>query len=113
MFVQSGIESYNEDKAKEAILAQLEDIKNGSFSDEDLQASKKSLEDGFKTVTDSPEALDSWFTSQTISGKYPYPEDFIEGFNMVTREDVINAAKDVTLDTVFMLEGTAEGGDEE
>jgi hypothetical protein len=32
---------------------------------------------------------------------------------MVTREDVINAAKDVTLDTVFMLEGTAEGGDEE
>ena len=113
MFVQSGIESYNEEKAREAILAQLDDIKNGNFSDEDLQASKKSLEDGFKTVTDSPEALDSWFTSQTISGKYLYPEDFIDGFNKVTREDVINAAKDVTLDTVFMLEGTAEGGDEE
>ena len=113
MFVQSGIESYNEEKAREAILAQLDDIKNGKFSDEDLQASKKSLEDGFKTVTDSPEALDAWFTSQTISGKYLYPEDFIDGFNKVTREDVINAAKDVTLDTVFMLEGTAEGGDEE
>ena len=113
MFVQSGIESYNEEKAREAILAQLEDIKNGNFSDEDLQASKKSLEDGFKTVTDSPEALDSWFMSQSISGKYLYPEDYIDGFNKVTREDVINAAKDVTLDTVFMLEGTAEGGDEE
>lgn len=113
MFVQSGIESYNEDKAREAILTQLEDIKNGKFSDEDLQASKKSLEDGFKTVTDSPEALDGWFMSQAVSGKYLYPEDFIDGFNKVTREDVINAAKDVTLDTVFMLEGTAEGGDEE
>ena len=113
MFVQSGIESYNEEKAKEAILAQLEDIKNGNFSDEDLQASKRSLEDGFKTVTDSPEALDSWFMSQAISGKYLYPEDYIEGFNKVTREDVISVAKDVTLDTVFMLEGTAEGGDEE
>lgn len=80
MFVQSGIESYNEEKAKKAILAQLEDIKNGNFSDEDLQASKKSLEDGFKTVTDSPEALDSWFMSQAVSGKYLYPEDYIDGF---------------------------------
>lgn len=113
MFVQSGIESYNEEKAKEAILAQLEDIKNGNFTDEDLIASKKSLEDGFKSITDSPEALDSWFMSQTASGKYLYPEDFIKGFNKVTREEVINAAKDVTLDTVFMLEGTAEGGGEE
>lgn len=110
MFVQSGIESYNEEKAKNAILAQLEDIKNGNFTDDEIDSSVKALEDSFKSVSDSAEALDSWFTSQIVSGEFLYPEDFIEEFKKVTREDIINAAGQVTLDTVFMLEGT---GDEE
>jgi predicted Zn-dependent peptidase len=113
MFVQSGIESENEMKSKEAILQQLDDIRNGNFSDEDISASIKSLEDSFKSVSDSPESLDSWFMSQCVSGKYKYPEDYIAGFKAVTREQIISAAKDVTLDTVFMLEGTLEGGEDD
>ena len=113
MLVQSGIESYNEEKAKNAILAQLEDIKNGNFSDDDIAASVKSLEDGFRSVSDSAESVANWFTTQVCSKEFLYPEDFIEQFKKVTREDIIEAAKAVTLDTVFMLEGTAEGGVEE
>ncbi len=113
MIVQSGIESYNEEKAKNAILEQLEDIKNGNFSDDDIASSVKSLEDGFRSVSDSSESVANWFTSQICSNEFMYPEDFIEQFKRVTREDIIKAAKSVTLDTVFMLEGTAEGGVEE
>ena len=111
MFVQSGIESYNEEKAKEAILQQLEEIKNGNFSDSDIDASVRALEDSFKSVTDSPESLENWFSSQCVSGEYLSPDDFIEKFKSVTREDIIKAAQEVTLDTVFMLEGTAEEGE--
>lgn len=111
MFVQSGIESYNEEKAKNAILEQLDEIRKGNFSDEELDNSVKALEDSFKSVSDSPEALDSWFMTQCVSGDYRYPEDFIEQFKKVSREDVIKAAEAVTLDTIFMLEGTAEGGE--
>ncbi len=113
MLVQSGIESYNEEKAKNAILQQLEDIKNGDFSDDDIAASVKSLEDGFRSVSDSAESVASWFTSQVSSNRFLYPEDFIEQFKKVTREDIIEAAKAVSLDTVFMLEGIGEGGVEE
>ena len=113
MLVQSGIESYNEEKAKNAILEQLEDIKNGKFSDDDIASSVKSLEDGFRSVSDSAESVANWFTTQVCSKEFLYPEDFIEQFKKVTREDIIEAAKAVTLDTVFMLEGTAEGGVEE
>ena len=111
MFVQSGIESFNEDKAKEAILGQLEDVKNGNFSQDDIDASVKALEDSFKSVTDSPESLDSWFMSQCVSGAYKYPEDFINDFKNVTKAEIMKAAQDVTLDTVFMLEGTAKESD--
>lgn len=109
MLVQSGIESFNEEKAKQAILDQLEEIKKGNFTEADLDASKKALEDAFKSVSDSPEALDSWFTTQLEHSEYLYPEDYINMFKGVTKEDVIRAANDVTLDTVFMLEGTEEG----
>ncbi len=112
MLVQSGIESENEEKAKNAILAQLDDIRNGNFSEADIEASVKALEDGFKSVTDSPEALDSWFMTQCVSGAYLYPEDYINEFKKVTRDDIINAAKQVTLDTVYMLEGTLKEGEE-
>ena len=44
--------------------------------------------------------------------EYLYPEDYINMFKNVTKEDVIRAANDVTLDTVFMLEGTEEGDEE-
>lgn len=111
MLVQSGIESQNEEKAREGILAQLEALKNGDFSQEELEASQKALEDAFKGVSDSPEALDAWFMTQSASGEYKFPEEYIEDFKAVTAEDVINAAKAVTLDTVFMLSG--EGGEEE
>ncbi|MBR2875839.1 MAG: insulinase family protein [Clostridia bacterium] len=113
MLVQSGIESFNEEKAKEAILNQLEEIKKGNFTEDDLDASKKALEDAFKSVSDSPEALDSWFTTQIGSGEYLYPEDYINAFKKVTKEEVIKAAEEVTLDTVFMLEGTEEDENQE
>lgn len=112
MLVQSGIESFNEEKAKNAILDQLEEIKKGNFTEEDLDASKKALEDAFKGVSDNPEALDSWFTTQIEHSEYLYPEDYIKEFKKVTKADVIKAANEVTLDTVFMLEGTEEGEDE-
>ena len=105
MLVQSGIESQNEEKAREGIMAQLEALKNGEFSQEELEASQKALGDAFKGVSDSPEALDAWFMTQSASGEYKYPEEYIEDFKAVTAEDVINAAKAVTLDTVFMLSG--------
>ena len=60
-------------------------------------------------MSDSPEALDSWFTTQLEHSEYLYPEDYINMFRKVTKEEVIKAANDVTLDTVFMLEGTEDG----
>lgn len=112
MFVQSGIESYNEEKARDAILAQLEDIKNGNFTQDNIDSSVKALEDSLNSVSDTPELLEAWFMNQVVTDDFLYPDYYIEKFKSVKKEDIIKAAKDVTLDTVFMLEGT-EGGEQE
>ncbi|HZK21979.1 MAG TPA: pitrilysin family protein [Oscillospiraceae bacterium] len=106
ILVQSGIETENEEKAKTAILAQLEDIRNGNFTDSDLKSSIDYLTDRFNSVGDTPEDLDYWFLQQIVTDELKTPEEYSENIRKVTREDVINAAKKATLDSVFMLKGT-------
>ncbi len=109
MLVQSGIETDNEEKAKTAILAQLQDMQNGNFSDEDLKASIDYLTDAFAGISDTPEGLDSWFSEQITASDIKMPEEYIENFKKVTRQNIIDAANGVTLDTVFMLRGVPDG----
>lgn len=108
ILVQSGIETENEEKAKTAILAQLEDIKNGNFTDEDLNSSIDYLTDRYNSIGDTPNDLDYWFSQQIVTGKLKTPEEYSENIRKVTRDDVIKAAKRVTLDSVFMLKGVKE-----
>ena len=48
LFIDSGVESCNIEKAKKAIEEQLKAICNGDFTDEELENTKKSLCGGFK-----------------------------------------------------------------
>lgn len=108
IIVQSGIETENEEKVKNAILAQLEDVKAGNFTDEDLKSSIDSLCDRFGSASDSPDELDYLFSQQLVTDELKTPSEYMENFKKVTREDVVAAAKKVTLDTVFMLKSPAK-----
>ncbi len=108
IMIQSGIENENEQKAREAILSELEDMKNGNFSDEDLSSSIKALTN-LSLVNDTPEGLDRWYCGQMLDREIITPEKYAEEIAAVTREQVIAAAQNVTLDTVYMLAGTLKG----
>ena len=49
--------------------------------------------------------------ARTLEEKIDLPQDFAEGIKSVTREDICDAAKKVTLDTIYMLSG--DGSSEE
>ncbi len=101
--VQSGIEDENEQKAIDAISAELACLASGNFKDSELEASLKGLTDMIGSVPDSPEGLDSWYTSQIFDSEILSPEEYAKGISRVTREQVIKAAQGVSLDTVYML----------
>lgn len=108
MLVQSGVENQNMERAKEEILAQLEAVKRGDFDENDVQAAKMSMGNSYRTVSDSLGGLESWYLSQTFSEKNQTPEEAAEEIDAVTREQIIEAAKRVTLDTVYRLTGSGE-----
>ncbi len=108
MLVQSGVETKNVERAKQEILAQLEEVKAGHFDDDEIATAKLALCNGYRTVCDSLGAMEAWYLSQTFTGDIKRPEDAAEEIQGVSRQDVIDAANNVTLDTVYRLVGSGE-----
>lgn len=110
LFVQSGLDSEQAGLARNAICEQLKALKDGDFTDTLLQQAKLYNAGICREVNDSPFELADWYASQMLSGELISPENYIDDINSVSRERIINAAKTITEDTVYLL--TGKDGDE-
>ncbi len=103
MMVDSGVELKNVERAEEEILNQLEAVKNGDFSDGDLDASVKSVTDTIYSYEDSQNTIDTWYSTRVRSETLRSPSEVAQTVCSVTREEVIEAAKTMRLHTVYKL----------
>lgn len=108
MLIQSGIETENKEKAVAEIKNQLEIVKRGEFTDDELTASKKAFADALGGFGDTPEDYDSWCLQQMLRDRIVTPGELAERVNRVDRAAVVACAKMLAPDTVYMLEGTGE-----
>jgi len=108
IFVTTGIDSDNYLLAREAIEAQVADIKNGNISDAELSAAKKSISNVYAAVCDSPNAIERFYLGRIISGVEIDLEGFLKKISTLTREDVVRAAQRLSLHTVYFLRGEGE-----
>lgn len=108
VFIDSGIEEKNYEKARQEILHQLSELKSGNFTDDEIRFAKLSLQNSYTQVGDSLEAMTTYYLGQAIVGQMRTPEQAAEGIMNVTREDVIKAANGITLDAVYLLAGNKE-----
>ncbi len=108
IFIQSGIEEENYENALSEILNQLDVMKNGEFTDEDFTSSIIALSDAFKGVEDSPVAVCTFYSSQAFDDVIVSGKEYAEKISVVTREQVIECAKRVSVDSVYLLAGEGE-----
>ena len=106
MMVTSGIEVKNREKAKNEILTQLEAVKKGDISAEELESAKKRLRNSMLSVEDSAEAIHSHYAGNRIFGIFETPSETIAKMESVTVEEIVAAAKNIKLDTEYFLCGT-------
>ena len=105
MFVDSGVEKQNGRKAYDEILRQLDCVRRGEFTDEELTATRLLMQTSLEAVGDSLSATEEWYLTQIVGGAQYSAKDESALLDEVTREDVIAAAGQVTLDTVYFLTG--------
>ncbi len=108
MLVDSGVQPENAERTKEEILRQLDAIRQGNFSDEELEAARRSLIQHFASYADSPMALESYYVGQTLYDTYLTPEEAGNRLLAVTREDVCRAAQLTHFDSTYLLKPDGE-----
>jgi predicted Zn-dependent peptidase len=109
IYVQSGVEFENMEKARDLIIEQLEVLKKGDISEQEMSFTINGLINSYKTSMDSATHLADNRINGLIAGQSRPPEEMIEALQKVTKEDVIRVAQGIQLDTVYMLrdkEGT-------
>lgn len=107
--VDSGVLEEKRNDAYNGILEQLNEMKKGNFSEDDLKASKMALCDAVATITDLSANLDNWYLMLAFDNDETI-EKYIEKLSAVTKEDVIRIANTVNLDTVYFLGGKGSVG---
>lgn len=103
IFVESGVEEKNIEAAKSAILAQLDDVANGNFTEKDVASSKLSLCDSINSVESDQTMLLYWYSARALEQNPPTPKEVCKAIEAVTFDDIKKAAQGFALDTIFTL----------
>lgn len=105
MLVNSGVENENIEKTKNAVIDQLEEIKNGNFTNEDINFAEMAIKNDFKSVADSAGNVSNWYFDCIRKNDIVTPEEKLERYLGVSKERIIAAAKSMVLDSVYVLTG--------
>lgn len=104
LLIRAGIDKGNYSKALELIEKNLQDMRKGNFSDEEIQVAKEYFCTALDEVLDSPsKILDNYYMMELLG-----TDDLEEKRRKimeVSKADIVKVAKKVKMDTVFLLEG--------
>ncbi|MFR2533805.1 MAG: EF-P 5-aminopentanol modification-associated protein YfmF [Clostridia bacterium] len=105
IFIRAGIEIENYEKALAIIKQQLEDMKKGAFSEEDIQKAKNLV---IATIENIPEEQDTQLTyyfGQELTNTQISIEEYKQKIQEVTKKQIVDIANKIQIDTIFFLKG--------
>ena len=115
MLVSSGVDFEKAEEAKAEILRQLDAVKSGDFTDDELNSAKRSVASELRGCLDSQGEMEGFYLAGTIDGLDFDPDELAALVDEVTADSVISIAKSVVPDAVYFLRGNGEedNGDDE
>ncbi len=103
IFINCGIEIKNYEKALEIIRKQLEDIKNGDFTDEDIKNAKKGIVSAINGIKDEQDTKIMYFLGQELTNMNVDLEQYISKVQAVNKDDILNIANKIKINTIYFL----------
>ena len=103
-FISAGIDKENYDKAVELIKAEIKNMENGNFTEEDINQAKITFLASLKEIEDTANGIINIYEAHEYLD-YDLLEERAKEIEKVTKEDIINVSKKMYLDTIYLLEG--------
>ncbi|MBQ9148436.1 MAG: insulinase family protein [Oscillospiraceae bacterium] len=107
--LSAGIDTANEEQTRQEIAAQLEAIRQGDITDEELAAAKEAILSGLRGTHDSPGVIEGYYSTAALSGLNMAPAEYMDKIAAVTRQQVAEAAQALRLHTTYFLKGADHG----
>lgn len=104
MVIRAGIDSSNYQKTLKLIKEELRNIEQGNFNLDDIKNGILTYKNSLKEIADSPDGIISlyqginYLNADSINRR-------LKKINNVTKNDIINLAKKIKLDTIYLLKG--------
>lgn len=103
IFINCGIEIGNYDKALEIIKQQIEDMRNGDFTDEEVENAKQGIIAAIKSIDDEQDTEIAYFFGQELSKIQLNIDEYMERIAKVNKQNVVDIANKVSVNTVYFL----------
>ena len=103
IYIRCGIEIQNYDKALDIIYKQLEDLKNGKFSDEDVKNAKQYIISAINSVEEEQDTEISYYLGQELARTKCTLEEYKKEIENVTKEQIQDIAQRIQVNTIYFL----------
>ena len=103
IFIRCGIQIENYEKALNLIKLQLENIKNGDFTEEDIDIAKVYLTSSIKNIEEEQDTEIVYYIGQELAQTNRSIEEYIDRIEKVSKEDILNLAKNISINTIYFL----------
>ena len=103
IFIKCGIEIKNYEKAMKIIRKQLEDMKSGNFTEDDISNAKNGIISSIKSIDDEQDTEITYFFGQELTNNKISLDEYISKIEKITKEDIIKIANSITINTIYFL----------
>ena len=103
IFINCGIEISNYEKALEIVRKQIDDMKKGDFTEEDIENAKKGIISTIDLIDDEQDTCITYYFGQELSNNKISPEEYKEIVQKVQKDDIVKIANSVSINTIYFL----------
>lgn len=103
IFIRCGIDIPNYEKAVEIIKQQLEDMKNGEFTEDDIQNAKNYIISTINGIEDEQDTEITYYLGQELSNSEVTIEEYREKIERISKEQIMKIAQSVKIAIIYFL----------
>ena len=103
MMVCSGIEAENYERTVELVKEQVQKLKDGDITETEIANAKIAFINSLNSLNDEIGRLSDFYFSQSIAKNKSDLDEIKNMINKSTKEDIVDAVKDIQLDTIYFL----------
>lgn len=102
-YIYAGISKQNYEDVKREVLNEIENMKKGKFTVQDIKNAKEVMLGVLKEVNDHQNAILNHYFNREYFGNKSLDEQK-ENINNITKESIIEVAKKINIDTILLVE---------